>query len=97
MNEIPVAEAKNRFSELVKRVEAGEQIVVTRRGKPVACLVAVDESGDSQRRSRRVADTFLRLERLRQGKIMEGDLQLALREQVPIATKDAAFAEAATA
>ncbi len=33
---IPVAEAKARFSELVKRAQAGEEIVVTRRGKPVA-------------------------------------------------------------
>ena len=36
---IPVAEAKARFSELVKRAQAGEEIVVTRHGKPVARVV----------------------------------------------------------
>ena len=39
MPSIPIAEAKNRFSELVARAEAGEDIAVTRHGKPVARLV----------------------------------------------------------
>jgi prevent-host-death family protein len=33
---ISIAEAKARFSELVKRAQAGEEIVVTRHGRPVA-------------------------------------------------------------
>ena len=33
---ISVAEAKAKFSELIERVEAGEEIVVTRDGKAVA-------------------------------------------------------------
>jgi len=36
--EISVAQAKARFSEILKRAEAGETIVVTRHGKPVARL-----------------------------------------------------------
>jgi prevent-host-death family protein len=32
-------DAKTRLSELLDRVEKGEQIVITRRGKPVARLV----------------------------------------------------------
>ena len=36
--EISVAEAKARFSEILKRAEAGETIVVTRHGKPVVRL-----------------------------------------------------------
>jgi prevent-host-death family protein len=38
---ISVAEAKARFSELVNRVAYGkEQILITRRGKPVAVLTS---------------------------------------------------------
>ena len=33
---ISIAEAKAKFSELIKRAEAGEEIVVTRHGRPVA-------------------------------------------------------------
>ncbi|MEM6728446.1 MAG: type II toxin-antitoxin system prevent-host-death family antitoxin [Pseudomonadota bacterium] len=33
---IPVSEAKAKFSEIIRRVEAGEEIVLTRNGKPVA-------------------------------------------------------------
>ena len=35
---VPIAEAKAKFSELVKRVEAGEEVLVTRHGKVVARL-----------------------------------------------------------
>lgn len=38
--EISVAEAKARFSEILKRAEAGETVVVTRHGKPVARVEA---------------------------------------------------------
>jgi prevent-host-death family protein len=36
---IPIAEAKAKFSELVKRAEAGEEVLVTRHGKVVARLL----------------------------------------------------------
>jgi len=39
-------EAKTRLSQLVKRAEAGEEIVIARNGRPVAKLVPV------QRRNR---------------------------------------------
>lgn len=38
MRTVPVAEAKARFSELLTAVEAGEEVVITRRGKAVARL-----------------------------------------------------------
>jgi prevent-host-death family protein len=38
MSEISIAQAKAGFASLVARAEAGEQIVVTRNGRPVACL-----------------------------------------------------------
>lgn len=41
MDAIKLADAKAHLSELVDRVEAGESIDITRRGKPVARLTAV--------------------------------------------------------
>ena len=38
MTQITLFEAKNRLSELIDRVQAGEVIVITRRGKVVAQL-----------------------------------------------------------
>jgi prevent-host-death family protein len=37
---IAIAEAKAQFAELLRRVEAGEEIELTRYGRPVARLVA---------------------------------------------------------
>jgi antitoxin (DNA-binding transcriptional repressor) of toxin-antitoxin stability system len=35
MNDVALFEAKNRLSELINRIEAGEEIAITRRGKVV--------------------------------------------------------------
>ncbi len=40
---INVHEAKTRFSELLRRVEQGEEIVIARDGRPVARLVAMPQ------------------------------------------------------
>ena len=37
-SEVSIARAKAGFAALVARAEAGEQIIVTRNGRPVACL-----------------------------------------------------------
>lgn len=79
MTEIPVAEAKNHLSELIARVEAGEEIAVTRRGKPVARLVAVEAVDPDTRRSK-VAEAFRRLAELRAHARLEGDLKAIARE-----------------
>jgi len=34
--DVSTAEAKNRFTELIRFVEGGEQVVITRHGRPVA-------------------------------------------------------------
>ena len=34
--EVSIAEAKNRLPELIRAVEEGEEVIVTRHGKPVA-------------------------------------------------------------
>lgn len=41
METVSLADAKAHLSELVDRVEAGESIDITRRGKPVARLMAL--------------------------------------------------------
>jgi len=41
MDRVNLADAKAHLSELVDRVEAGDSIDITRRGKPVARLTAV--------------------------------------------------------
>jgi prevent-host-death family protein len=45
MTQIPIREAKNKLTELARRVEAGETITVTRSGKPVMELVPVKKKG----------------------------------------------------
>jgi prevent-host-death family protein len=42
MKTYAIFEAKNRLSELVAAAQSGEEITITRRGAPVARLVAMD-------------------------------------------------------
>jgi prevent-host-death family protein len=55
MSEIGAFEAKNRLGSLLDRVEHGEEIVITRRGKAVAKLVPVDEGFDRAKARRAAA------------------------------------------
>lgn len=45
MVQIPIREAKNKLTELARRVEAGETITVTRNGKAVMQLVPATKKG----------------------------------------------------
>jgi prevent-host-death family protein len=47
--EIGAFEAKNKLSSLLERAERGEEIIITRRGKPVAKLGPVRTSTDRQK------------------------------------------------
>lgn len=42
MTSVGVHEAKTRFSEILRLVESGEEVVVTRGGRPVARITALD-------------------------------------------------------
>ena len=53
--EIGAFEAKNRLGALLDRVEHGEEIVITRRGKPVAKLVPAGPGFDRAKARRAVA------------------------------------------
>jgi antitoxin (DNA-binding transcriptional repressor) of toxin-antitoxin stability system len=39
---VSIAQAKAQFSELVKRAESGEEVVITRHGKPVVSMAATN-------------------------------------------------------
>ena len=41
MDSVNIYEAKTHFSRLIERVEAGEEVVIARAGKPVARLVPI--------------------------------------------------------
>ena len=60
--------AKTHFSELLERVEAGEEITITRHGTPVARLVPVKRK--SSREERRAA--IGRIKKLSQGLSLGG-------------------------
>lgn len=42
--EISVFDARNRFSELIDAAERGEEVIVTKRGRPVVRLTPVNET-----------------------------------------------------
>lgn len=69
-------EAKTKFSALLERAERGEQIVITRRGKPVARLVRIDPDA-----SRRAAEAVEELKRLRAGTTLGGLSWKELRDE----------------
>lgn len=74
MKEVAVYEAKTRLSELLVEVEGGEQFTITRRGLPVARLVAVGppkSAAHSQRKQ--VLAVFSQLVQQRRGVVMEGN------------------------
>ena len=42
-------EAKTKLAELLDKVEAGESVTITRRGKAVAQMIAIKSDGESER------------------------------------------------
>jgi prevent-host-death family protein len=59
MQSIPIHQAKSQLSELIRAVEQGEDVVLTRHGKPVVRLVAERGDGPSDSEVDRVADQAL--------------------------------------
>lgn len=49
MREVSLAIAKDKFSEYAAAAAGGEEIVITRHGRPYAKLVAIDEVAQRQR------------------------------------------------
>lgn len=66
MTQVALFEAKNRLSELIERVQSGEVIVITRRGKAVAQLALPEQAtGGAQ-------DAIARLRASRKGVGLRG-------------------------
>lgn len=59
MREVQVTVAKARFSELLRDVEHGEAITITRNGKRVAVLVPIED--DERERHRQAMDRFIEM------------------------------------
>ena len=49
MREIGAFEAKSKLGQLLDWVEAGEEVIITRRGKPVARMTSPDAAYDRER------------------------------------------------
>ena len=69
-------EAKTNFSALLERAERGEQIVITRRGKPVAKLVPIDTASTG-----RAAEAVEQLKKLREDTTLGGLSWKELRDE----------------
>lgn len=67
MQTIGVFEAKAHFSELLERVEHGEEVTITRHGKAVARVVPVDQA-----RQERAEYAVKRLREIAEGQTLEG-------------------------
>ncbi len=67
MTQHGIAETKNKLSELIERAEHGEEIVITRHGKPVAKLSGVVEKPAPKRVTKEAIEW---LEKHRVGTIM---------------------------
>jgi len=61
--EVPASEAKRRFPELLRAVKAGESVIVTSHGKPVARITPV--SADKSTSAKSPSLLFARLRRQR--------------------------------
>jgi prevent-host-death family protein len=55
MRHVALSEAKDHLSEFVAAAEAGQEITITRHGKPAARLVAVDAPPDARNALKRAA------------------------------------------
>ena len=75
MKEVGAFEAKTRLGQLLDLVEAGEEVVITRRGKAVARMVPPDVAFDRERGPRAAA----RIREMRKGVTLGG---LAIKDLV---------------
>lgn len=60
MREIGAFEAKNKLGTLLDWVESGEEVLITRRGKPVARLVSAVPTFDRDKARQAVANILAR-------------------------------------
>ena len=68
-------EAKTRLPALLERVERGEQIVITRHGKPIARLVPIDATSQERR-----AEAIARLKEFAKGHTLDVPVKQLIEE-----------------
>jgi len=66
---VPIAEFKDKVSEIISAVEAGEEVAITRHGKIAARLLPPEYSAEQRERARRA---FARLKQMRDKMRAEG-------------------------
>ena len=64
---VSAREANQQFARILREVEAGAEILVTRRGQPVARIVPARPSGERQLTPEQEAAHARTMERLRKG------------------------------
>jgi prevent-host-death family protein len=63
MRNVSAREANQGFSKLLARVAKGEEVVITRHGKPVARLVPVQDAAAAKRREAAIKRMIKMMER----------------------------------
>jgi len=61
---ISASDANQKFSEMLREVQAGNSYVVTSRGRPVAKVVPIDDRDDRSRKFREMMNELGKLPRL---------------------------------
>lgn len=61
MTSIPIFSQKVSLTDLVRRAEAGEDVVLTREGRPVARIEVVVEGGLAEKRARAIEAAHIAL------------------------------------
>ena len=74
MTAIALFEAKNRLSELINRVQGGEEFVITRRGKVVARLAAPESDNGQQRALDAISGVYASRKGVSLGRLKSRDL-----------------------
>ena len=74
MDDVALFDAKNRLSELINRVEAGEEIAITRRGKIVARLMPPSRESEAQHAKAAIAALQSRRKGVSLGRLSSRDL-----------------------
>jgi prevent-host-death family protein len=64
MQRIGIYDARAKFSELIERAAGGEEVVITRRGKPIVKLVSAGSGSGAA--VRRKSAAVKRIERMRE-------------------------------
>jgi prevent-host-death family protein len=73
--DIGAYEAKTRLPALLERVARGEQITITKHGRPIARLVPVEHIGPDRRR-----EAIERLKRFREGQTLDVPVKQLISE-----------------